>query len=383
MNFIFTMAARRHHRVMRNLSARSFKKKMLQTLGAFSLLFSAHTGAMMKFENMSVGDAAWLTATTATTVGYGDLSAKSLEGRLATALLMYGAGIFVLAQAAGTFFDYRQDRREQLIKGKWSWKMKDHIVVLNAPQDDPERYFKTMIGEMRKSELAQGQKPILLVTNAFPDGLSDDLRTMNVAHVHYNPVEEEGHEKSNIAHASTIVVIARDPADPRTDSVTFDLVSRAREQNPNARIIAEVVESKNFARIKKAGANNVLAPMHNNPNVLSRTILAPGTEQVLSDIADSGNEEMVRYDIQAKGRWIDIQMALGYGDVGTVISYEDASGDVISHQHPFAEVETAALLVLVRKGNDLPVAEVQRRLNNGLNAAPGVGGPLDKAFRRA
>ncbi len=47
-----------------------------------------HTLAMMAFEELALGDAVWLTATTMTTVGYGDLSASTAAGRWSTVILV-------------------------------------------------------------------------------------------------------------------------------------------------------------------------------------------------------------------------------------------------------------------------------------------------------
>lgn len=54
-----------------------------------ALIFLAHVIAMMLLEDMAAFDAAWLTATTMVTVGYGDVYAKTAEGRVATMLLLY------------------------------------------------------------------------------------------------------------------------------------------------------------------------------------------------------------------------------------------------------------------------------------------------------
>ena len=59
----------------------------------------AHAGAMVWFEGMEAGDALWLTMTTMTTVGYGDLSAATPAGRIAAAALLYIGGIWILGKA--------------------------------------------------------------------------------------------------------------------------------------------------------------------------------------------------------------------------------------------------------------------------------------------
>ena len=55
-------------------------------------VIAAHVVAMVALEGMTIFEAIWLTATTIVTVGYGDLSAKTELGRVAT-MLLYGAGI--------------------------------------------------------------------------------------------------------------------------------------------------------------------------------------------------------------------------------------------------------------------------------------------------
>lgn len=92
---------------------------------------------MMWLEALSFFDAFWLTFTTITTVGYGDLSAATPGGRLVTVVLMYSLGIFLLANLAGYWVDYRAERREKMLRGRWSWNMKGHILILNVPTENP------------------------------------------------------------------------------------------------------------------------------------------------------------------------------------------------------------------------------------------------------
>jgi len=103
----------------------------------------AHSLAMMQLEGFSAGDSLWLTLTTITTVGYGDISATTGLGRFLTVLIVYFGGIFVLGKIAGDFFDYRSLRREAMKNGNWSWrKMKDHIIIIGSKVDSTQHLLR-------------------------------------------------------------------------------------------------------------------------------------------------------------------------------------------------------------------------------------------------
>ena len=107
------------------------KRKIVELFLILVGVAVANTVAMMIFEGLNLADAIWLTLTTMTTVGYGDMSAESPMGRFATIVLMYGIGIFLLAQVAGEWIDFRIHRRERMRKGLWRWNMKDHVLIVN------------------------------------------------------------------------------------------------------------------------------------------------------------------------------------------------------------------------------------------------------------
>ena len=80
------------------------KREMLRSSFFVMLIFILHVIAMMTFEGMKASDALWLTFTTATTVGYGDISATTLQGRSATVVLLYLGGIFHPGKGCGRLF---------------------------------------------------------------------------------------------------------------------------------------------------------------------------------------------------------------------------------------------------------------------------------------
>lgn len=366
MRFIYALASKKH-RTQNLLSSTCDKTPLenLRTRGAtLGGLITAHTGAMMALENLSFSDSLWLTLTTATTVGYGDMSPETIAGRAATAILMYGGGITVLAQTASDYFDYRQDKRDRINNGKWRWDMEDHIVFLNSPKNEPEAYFTRLMTEFRKSALPEAEKPAVVVSSRLNAGLPDDLRKLHVTHVNESVSSAKAFDNSGLPNASIIAALSQDENDPLSDSITFDLVSKAREANPSALIIAEAVEDSNKERLTKVGADHVIRPIRSYPELLIRTMLAPGTEQVIEDLFDSDGEETVRYDLDIEGTWGQIAGQTIMSDIGTPLAYIATNGDVISNAHPGSYIEAKALIVLAREGNIKQANEVATLLES-------------------
>lgn len=310
-----------------------------------------HTLAMVYIEGMPVSDAIWLTMTSATTVGYGDLSAQTTTGRFATIILLYFGGIAILAQAAAMYFEYRQEIRNKMLKGDWSWIMKNHIVILNCTDEIKEAYFINALKQLRSSNLELSSAPVVLVGNAYKDGISDALRKLDVAHVCKSVHDDEALKAASIMDANTIVILSIDSENLSSDSINFEIAYRLREMGVKSTIIAEAVSTESRSRLLSAGANNVVRPVRIYPEMLVRTILAPGSEQIIDDLFDSFGEECVRYDINIKNTWRNIIVSMVDNDIGTPIAYLDNAGCVISNAPPYSEIEALAVFIIVREGN--------------------------------
>lgn len=355
-------ATKKHNRLLKSLSDNSVKAQLLRLMVALVVLLIAHSAAMVYFEELSWNDAVWLTLTTVTTVGYGDISASTTMGRVASVVLMYGAGIAILAQVAALYFEFRQDRRARILNGNWSWDMEDHIIFLNCPKENAERYFYQSISQLRQSAQEVGKKPVLIVSSNFSEGIPDRIRALDVAHVNQVVTEKSAFADSSLHKASIIVVLCVDSNDPLSDSLNFDIVSRVKEVNPNALIIAETVSDENRARLLKAGAHHVVRPIRSYPELLVRTILAPGAEQIIEDLFDTHGEECLKYSVSIKGKWSDIAKKIIDHDIGTLLAYANQNGEVISNAHPSDNVEGNAIYVIVREGNAKTDDEIRHLL---------------------
>ena len=173
------LLGRRRQERFRSLTDIARRRHMLELFVIFSLLMVANIGAMMYFEGYALEDAAWLTLTTVTRVGFGDLSPVTAPGRIAVVLLLYGFGIFLLAQIVGEWIDQRLDRRDRMQRGIWRWHMKNHILVLNTPDTQGAVYLRLLVEQVRATPTL-GDCPIQVFSPRFPDGLPADIASLDV-----------------------------------------------------------------------------------------------------------------------------------------------------------------------------------------------------------
>ena len=363
---------RRYFRFTRHVAG-AIRRRLVRGAVLLALLFAAHAGAMMAAEGLDLPDALWLTITTATTVGYGDLSAKTPAGRLATLLCLYSLGIFLLAQIAADVFDYRALKRERRRRGEFKWKhMKDHLLIVNVPADDTETYLSRLVSQIRRTP-SLGGLPVQLLTPRYPDGLPAGLVEAGVTHYHAVAESSESLEAVNAGSARCIIVIADDAHAARSDALTFDVLSRIRQMERKRKqagvVVAEVVEDANRRRILEAGATTVVRPVRAYPELVVRALVAPGVEQVLENLFTHDAARLARFDVAFDGlRWGDVVVSFVNGGAGVPMGYVDERG---VHTNPPAGGVCAGSAVITLVADAL---EVTRPLvESCLQAARNVG----------
>jgi len=342
---------------------RQMASSLLRTSGYLLLIILLHSTAMMQFEQLSLGNALWLTLTSITTVGYGDLSASTFWGRCSTALLIYLGGIFVLAKTAGDYFDYRGEKRRRQRRGEWIWNMNDHILIINTPEANGAHYFKRLIEQFRESHFKT--LPIQILSQKFEQGLPRAIKqTENLVYYHGSGSDPRSLQASNAQQAKLIVVLAKAENDRLSDSSTFDVLHRLRETGTQATVLAECVDDQNRQRLQKAGADIVIRPMRAYPGMIVRSFSAPGSEQIIENMFDSSSDQYRRFEIQLSNiSWSEIVCRLMQNDIGTAVAYVDQHDQL--HCNPAAQtpIQCSALLLMMREDHDTDVTQLNQLLN--------------------
>lgn len=362
IDFFFRKKHRKHYRG--NLEHnKSLSFTLAKLLFFLSLLIFVHTIMMVYFEGFSVVDSAWLSLTTITTVGYGDLSASTWQGRLATTILMYVVGISLLAHFASEYIDFRMDVRARKKNGRWSWdSMQDHILIINTPKLNSDLYLSRLVEQIRLSPELE-DKPIQVLTRSYASGLPSELVDQGV--VHFCGVSEDSSNLRTVGvdKASHIIVIARDDSDSVSDSITFDVLNRINEIGTKALVTAEVVYDVNRRRMQKAGASIVLRPIRAYPELVIRSILAPGSEAVMENFFTHQDVRMTRLDVTFLNiLWEDIICRFAKSGFGIPMAYIDEQG---VHTNPESKqvCSGVGLIAIVNENISLDDKQIAALLN--------------------
>ncbi|MEW5009428.1 MAG: potassium channel family protein [Cycloclasticus sp.] len=352
MDFIISYFRKRRRRVGLRIQ-HDVVHSIINSSLLLSFVFALHIGLMMLYEGLSLGDAAWLTFTTASTVGYGDMSANTTEGRFATVFLIYLGGIFILAKVVGDYFDYRLTVRDKKTKGHWSWSMQNHIVILNSPTHSGERYLERLIKQFRASAHYENTV-IYLLTRQFPQGLPEFIIQLdNVVHYSGDPSNPQDLATVCVAEASDIIVLAKEEHDDSSDGRTFDILHRLKDLKVDATVLAECVDDTNRQRLDDAGANIVIRPIRAYPEMIVRAFDAPGSERIIENMFNSEGDEYRRYDVDIVGMsWCDIVTRLISQDVGIAVAYIDRhSNEMVYNPSAHSKPDIQALITISKDGH--------------------------------
>ncbi|VAX09423.1 Potassium voltage-gated channel subfamily KQT; possible potassium channel, VIC family [hydrothermal vent metagenome] len=339
-----------------------FSVRLLKLVALLFVLVLINTAGMMFFERQSLGDALWMGVTTITTVGYGDISPSTTGGRLITVIFLYALGISILAHVVTEFIEHKLWVSAEKKHGRWRWNMKDHILIINTPAIDSDNYLRKLVQQIRMTPVLS-EYPVQILTDKFSELLPKDIAALGIVHFSGNAENSENLRAVNVSDAKYIIVIASDHADPPSDSLTFDVLDRIQEIGSNAMVLAEAINDDNRKRLQRAGANIVVRPIRAYPGFLVRSLVAPGTEEVLEDLFTHDNAHMQRFDLRFQDQcWQELICRFVTSGAGIPMAYV-ADGEVICNPKPTAVCSGDAIITLLNDGQTVTEQQVKACLN--------------------
>jgi voltage-gated potassium channel len=230
-------------------------------------------------EGMNFVDALYMTITTITTVGFGEVQPLSPLGRLFTIGLIVG-GVSIAAYALGSaaqfvvsgdWQTYLQERRRRHMLEQ----LNDHIIVCGY-------------GRVGKSVVHQlcAEKLQFVVIETEAERMLH-LRELGHLALHGNAANEELITAAGINRARGLVACAG------TDAENVYIVLTARGLRPDLNIIARANYEESEAKLLRAGANRVMLPFNIAGRRMVTMLVRPEVADYLDVISHTSDLELL------------------------------------------------------------------------------------------
>lgn len=322
------------------------RNNIIVALAIIAIIGFLHAVIVGYIENWPLGVSLWYTVTAGTTVGFGDYSPTTSLGRLVTVFLIYIPAIPMISYLMSQGVEIFLQRREQNKLGLIRVKMKQHIVVFNFPSTNQQEYLQHLMEEFKKTNTEFHDTKIIIVSSLFPQGLPSFFYDYNVRLVSGSGAAEDILDKCSLENASKIAIL-----DERAEKNSpFEIAYQIIQNYPYLKdhIIAESNERASSLRLKSIGVKHLLRSIRSYPELLARSIISPGIEEIISDLWDSQGEEcLIFYKDYFDKSWADICHDILSKDIGTPLGVITQDGDIRSDLKGSEIVSVKAVFVIV------------------------------------
>jgi len=219
-------------------------------------------------------DAFYFTLVTASTVGYGDITATTQFGRLfSMSVLLTGVASFGVA--LGTLLGPLIEARLATALGNMSDKQLDLLE---------NHYIVTGYGDLTEPILESLDEAESVVVVRDPED-AKRLRDRGHEALTANPSDEEPLRRIHIERARGLIVATNNDAEDAMVILT------ARELNPDLRIVAAATDRENVRKLKRAGADSVLSPSVLGGRLLVKSALGPNGAEPIGELLDENGDQ--------------------------------------------------------------------------------------------
>jgi voltage-gated potassium channel len=325
----------------------SFRWRALLILAAIGVPLTIGTIGFTLIENYSFLDAFYMALITVTTVGYFEVHPLSTAARIFNSfLILFGVSMLLLAVGVMTqtiieleFNRYFARRRtKRMIED-----LKSHYIVCGFGR----------VGRGAAEELRRAGAPfIVLERNA--DKVDRAMRAGMLAALGDATLDVNLREVGIDRAAGLIAALA-------SDADNLYLVLSAKTLNSRLKISSRVIEEEAEAKMRRAGADTVLAPYNITGSRLAQGILRPHVVQFL-DFATIGLDvgiEQVRVADKSEHVSKSLREMALRKEVGVIVlAIKKANGDMIFNPDAEAEIAAGDYLIAMGGAKELRKLEV-------------------------
>jgi voltage-gated potassium channel len=241
--------------------------RLVLIVSAMALTLGGGTLGFVLIEHYPVFDAFYMTLTTVTTVGYGEIRTLSTAGRVFNSfLILFGVIIMLLAIGAMTQtvieLELNQFFGRRRVKGMIE-RLQGHIILCGYGR----------VGRGAADELRQAGIPFVVVDNS--DEKVERAIKSGMLAVAADASRDETLREVRIDRAKGLIATLSSDAD------NLFVILTAKTLNSRLQLSARIAEESSEQKMRRAGADFVFAPYNSTGHRMAQAIIKPHVQQFL------------------------------------------------------------------------------------------------------
>ena len=235
----------------------------------------------------------WWAIVTMTTVGYGDFSPETPEGRLFAIFIMF-AGITLVSLLTASISSIFVAQKIREGKGLEKLNLTDHIILcgwnMNADKlinsiyqlrSDNKNFDLVLVNELSEEDITQIKAKFSKIRIHFVAG---------------DFTQEETLHRAGVLSSNSVIIIPNNLNNDNEshDEKTIFATLTIKSIDASIRVVAYLLDRENLTHIKRAEADEVVVSDDFSLNILASHIVDPGVPQVSNHLINTASDSRLK-----------------------------------------------------------------------------------------
>lgn len=311
----------------------------------FCILFAIFEKATLGHDTFlkNLFDSIYYLFTSLTTIGYGDISPKTVEGKVLFILFVCLFGVYRMVSIVDLLFQAKLQKIKLKENGRLFMNMKDHVLVFfdgKCLSKNNFLFLERFINENLNSNKFKNNKIALINSNNDIKGdlsnfLSEhDFFDYKVSLINADIYETDIFDKICLNNAKQVYIFGNVANEGASDSKVIDTLIRIRRHgfSSNNISIELIDDSMKKMMMKEYNVSTIIRPTRSYPELIVRSTVSEGTdrmfEELLSTKGDSLATFRIDFDLKENNMtWADLVYLLSKNNIGTALGYINEDND--------------------------------------------------------